>query len=51
MLMATLAAATLAMLTGYKLIVDSGNKNKTCDNKALWLFLIAEYDGGYIHTL
>ncbi len=27
------------MLTGYKLIVDSGNQNKTCD-KALWLFLL-----------
>ncbi len=39
MLMSMLAAAALAMLMGYKLIADSGNKNKTCDNNALWLFL------------
>ncbi len=34
------ALAVLASLTGYKLIVDSGNQNKTSDNKALWLFLL-----------
>ncbi len=33
--LASLAAAALAVLTGYKLIVDSGNQNKTSDNKAL----------------
>ncbi len=36
----SLVAATLVMLTGYKLIADSGNLNKTSDNKALWLFLL-----------
>ncbi len=35
-----LAAAALAMLTGYKLIADSENQNKTSDNKALLLFLL-----------
>ncbi len=35
---AVLATATLAMLMGYKLIANSGNQNKTSDNKALWLF-------------
>ncbi len=38
--LASLAAAALAVLTGYKLIADSGNQNKTSDNKALWLFLL-----------
>ncbi len=33
--LAVLATAALAVLTGYKLIVDSGNQNKTSDNKAL----------------
>ncbi len=33
--LAVLAGPALAMLTGYKLIADSGNQNKTCDNKAL----------------
>ncbi len=33
-----LAAPALALLTGYKLIADSGNQNKTCDNKPLSLF-------------
>ncbi len=33
--LAVLAAPALALLTGYKLIADSGNQNKTCDNKAL----------------
>ncbi len=37
--LASLAAATLAVLTRYKLIADSGNQNKTSD-KALWLFLL-----------
>ena len=31
---AVLAATTLVMLTGYKLIADSGNQNTTSDNKA-----------------
>ncbi len=38
--LASLAAATLVVLMGYKLIADSGNQNKTIDNKALWLFLL-----------
>ncbi len=38
--LARLVAAALAVLTGYKLIADSGNQNKTSDNKALWLFLL-----------
>ncbi len=38
--LASLAAAVLAVLTGYNLIADSGNQNKTSDNKALWLFLL-----------
>ncbi len=29
--LAVLAAPALALLTGYKLIADSGNQNKTCD--------------------
>ncbi len=33
--LAVLAAPTLAIL-----IADSGNKNKTCDYKAFWLFLL-----------
>ncbi len=33
--LAVLAAPALALLTGYKLIADSGNQNKTCDNKPL----------------
>ncbi len=33
--LARLAAAALAVLTGYKLIADSRNLNKTSDNKAL----------------
>ncbi len=33
--LASLAAAALAVLTGYKLIADSGNQYKTSDNKAL----------------
>ncbi len=32
--LARLAAAALPMLTGYKLIADSGNQNRTSDNKA-----------------
>ncbi len=32
--LAVLAAPALALLTGYKLIADSGNKSKTCDNQA-----------------
>ncbi len=28
------AATALAVLTGYKLIEDSGNQNRTSDNKA-----------------
>ncbi len=38
--LASLAAAALVVLTRYKLIADSGNQNKTSDNKALWLFLL-----------
>ncbi len=38
--LASLVAAALAVLTGYKLIADSGNQNKTSD-KALWLFLLS----------
>ncbi len=34
-MLASLAAAVLAVLMGYKLIADSGNQNKTSDNKAL----------------
>ncbi len=48
--LAVLAAAALAMLTGYKVIVDSGNQNKTCDNKALWLFLL-QNAGIYSHVI
>ncbi len=33
--LAVLAAPALAFLMGYMLIADSGNKNKTCDNKVL----------------
>ncbi len=33
--LASLVAAALAVLTGYKLIANSGNQNKTSDNKAL----------------
>ncbi len=33
--LASLVAAALTVLTGYKLIADSGNQNKTSDNKAL----------------
>ncbi len=33
--LAVLAAPTLAMLMGYKLIADSGDQNKTCNDKAL----------------
>ncbi len=33
--LASVAAAALAVLTGYKLIADLGNQNKTSDNKAL----------------
>ncbi len=33
--LASLAAAALTMLMGYKLLADSGNQNKTSDNKAL----------------
>ncbi len=36
--LAVLAAPALALLMVYKLIADSGNENKTCDNKPLWLF-------------
>ncbi len=32
--LARLAAAALPVLTGYKLIVDSGDQNRTSDNKA-----------------
>ncbi len=38
--LASLAATALALLTGYKLITDSGNQNKPSDNKAFWLFLL-----------
>ncbi len=33
--LASLATAALVVLMGYKLIADSGNQNKTSDNKAL----------------
>ncbi len=33
--LAVLVAPALAMLTEYNLIADSGNRNKTCNNKAL----------------
>ncbi len=33
--LAVLAEPALALLTGYKLIADLGNQNKTCDNKPL----------------
>ncbi len=36
---ARLVATVLAMLTGYKLVADSANQNKTRDNQVLWLFL------------
>ncbi len=45
------AAAALAVLTGYKLIADSGNQNRTSDNKAPLIVFVVEYDRGYIHTL
>ncbi len=32
--LARLAAAALVVLTGYKLIADSGDQNRTSDNKA-----------------
>ncbi len=32
--LARLAAAALTVLTGYKLIADSGNQNRASDNKA-----------------
>ncbi len=38
--LAVLAAAALAMQTGYKLIADSENQHNTCNNKVLWLFLL-----------
>ncbi len=46
-----LAEPALALLTGYKLIADLGNQNKTCDKKAALIILVAECDRGYIHTL
>ncbi len=47
-----LAAPALAMLTGYKLIADSGNQNKTCDNKALLLFSLQNAIGKiYTHVI
>ncbi len=46
-----LAEPRLAMLTGYKLIADLGNQNKTCDNKALSFFCCRMRSGVYSNII
>ncbi len=49
--LAVLAEPALALLTGYKLIADLGNQNKTCDNKPLWLFSLQNAIGNISHVI